>query len=201
MKANTLTIISSAVLVCATLVWHADATSARPPATPVAVATVDIVEIINGLDERSVREQELNERRESRKEQLDEVVKEIQTLESDIQTLPSGTDEHRNKIRELMELRAVAEARRKALSQIISIDMGNVMSGLYAKVEDAIKRIADREGYDIVLLDDSDLPLPDNAADSEVYRAIITKSVIYHHDATDITDRVVTLLNNEFNAP
>jgi len=201
MRTNTLTVIACAAIVTATLVWHADATSTSPPAAPVAVATVDIVQIINGLDERSVREDELNERRRSRQAQLDEVVEQIKTLESDIQMLSAGTDERRDKIRELMEIRAVAEARRNALSQIISIDMGNVMSELYSKIEDAIRRIADREGYDLVLLDDSKLPLPENAKDSDVYRAIITKGIIYHRDSTDITDRVVTLLNNEFSAP
>jgi len=201
MRTNPLTVIACAAIVCATLVWHAGATASRPPATPVAVATVDIVQIINGLEERSVREEELNARRMTRQGQLEEVVEEIKALESDIQMLSQGTDERRDKIRELMELRAVAEARRNALSQIISIDMGNVMSELYTKVEDAISRIADREGYDIVLLDDSQLPLPDNAPDSDVYRAIITKGIVYHHDSTDITDRVVTLLNNEFSAP
>jgi Skp family chaperone for outer membrane proteins len=195
------TIILAAITLIAAIVWHADATAQRPPAQPTAVATIDIVSIINGLDERQVREDELNARREARQAQLDEIVAQMKKLEEDIQILNPGTDEHRDKIREVLELRAVAEARRNALAQIISIDMGSVMRNLYTKVEDAIRRIAEREGYDIVYMDDSALPLPENAPDNDIYRAIITKSVIYRHDSIDITDQVITLMNNEFSAP
>lgn len=200
-KRSPMTVLVAAFTIGAALVWHADATSQRPPAQPTAVATIDIVSIINGLEERKVREEELNARRESRQAQLDEVVEEMKALEEAIGLLTEGTDERRDKIRELLEMRAVAEARRKALGQIISIDMGGVMRNMYQKVEDAIERISEREGYDVVLMDDSALPLPENAPDTDIYRSIITKSVIYRHDGVDITDQVITLMNNEFTAP
>ncbi len=72
---------------------------------------------------------------------------------------------------------------------------------MFLKVSNAISRIAEREGYDMVMLDDSLLPIPEEAADGDVYRAIITKGIIYRHDAVDITNDVVTLMNNEFTAP
>ncbi len=198
---TTLTIAAIMMLLSAAFVWRADATSARPPAQPTAVAVIDIVDIIEGLDEREVLQNELNARKEARQAQLDEVVKQLEVLDADIQMLKRGTDEHREKLREGLEMQAVAKARREALSQIVSIDSGSVMSGLYAKVEAAIKNIAEREGYDIVLFDDSEFEIPDGAPNPEVYRAIITKSVIYRHDAIDITQQVITLMKNEYSAP
>lgn len=190
-----------AMLLIAALVWRAEAVASRPPAQPTAIAVVDIVDIINGLTEREVLEAQLNTRMENRQSQLDEVVEELRVLEADIQMLTRGTDEHREKLQEYLEKRAVLDARRKALSEIVSIDMGNVMAGLYVKVEIAIKDISEREGFDIVLLDDSAFPIPENAPDPDVYRAIITKSVVYRHDSIDITQQVITLMNNEFSAP
>lgn len=195
------TIASLAMLLSALFAVRAGATASRPPAQPTAIAVVDIVDIIAGLNEREVLENQLNDRMGARQAQLNEVVEQIKVLEADVQMLTKGTDEHREKLREYLEKQAVAKARREALSQIVSIDMGNVMAGLYGKVEAAIASIAEREGYDIVLLDDSEFPLPDNAPDPDVYRAIITKSVVYRHDSIDITQQVITLMNNEFSAP
>jgi Skp family chaperone for outer membrane proteins len=198
---TTLTFAAIAMLLSAAFVWHAGATASRPPAQPTAVAVVDIVDIIAGLHEREVLENQLNTRMEARQAQLDEVVKELEALDADIQFLARGTDEYREKLREGMEKQAVAKARREALSQIVSIDMGSVMARLYTKVVEAIKQISDREGYDIVLFDDSKFEIPDGAPNQEVYRAIITKSVIYRHDSIDITQQVITLMNNEYGAP
>ncbi len=190
-----------AIAIAAIVTIHAGATSMRPPAQPTAVATVDIAAIINGLEERKVLEDQLNARRETRKGQLEAVAKELEILEADIKMLEPGTDEQRDKLAQYMERKAAADARLNALSRITSIDLGNVMRGLYGEIEDAIARISEREGYDVVLMDDSAFPLPENAPDTDVYRSIVTKGVIWRHDSIDITDQVITLMNNEFTAP
>jgi len=198
---NLFWIAGIAIILIGALAWTAGAVSSRPPAQPTAVAVVDLLELFNGLNEREVLEGQLNARMEGRKNQLDEVVNELKVLEDDIQMLTRGTDEHREKLREGMEKQAVLQARQEALGQIVSIDMGTVRAGLFSKIESAVNSIAEREGFDIVLLDDSKFPIPENASDNDVYRAIITKSVIYRHDSIDITQRVITLMNNEYSAP
>lgn len=190
-----------AIALCA-FAWNAGATSARASAQPTAIATVDIVKIFDGLDQREVLENDLNTRTQARQKQLDEVVNQIKVLQQNLsEFVDKTTPDYREQVRQLMELRAVAEARREALSQIVSIDLGSVRRDMYMKVAEAIESIANREGYDMVVLDDSLFPLPENAADPDVYRAVITKTVMYRKDSIDITDQVITLMNNEFNAP
>jgi Skp family chaperone for outer membrane proteins len=190
-----------AIAMCA-FAWNAGATSERASAQPTAIATIDIVAVFDGLDERQVLEDKLNTRTQARQEQLNEVVNQIQALQANLSEIADKTTpEYREQVRQLMELRAVAEARREALAQIISIDLGSVRRDMYLKVTAAIESIANREGYDMVMLDDSLFPLPENAADPDVYRAVITKTVVYRKDSIDITNQVITLMNNEFNAP
>jgi len=196
-----ITLTSLIILLGAAFVFKADATSSRPPAQPTAIAVVDIMNVLEGLNERSVLEGQLENRMKARQEQLDEIVKQLENLDSDIADITRGTDAYREKLREGYELQAVAKARNEALSKIVSIDTGSVMAGLYAKIEAAISDIADREGYDIVLFDDSSFEVPDEAANQDVIRAIITKSIVYRHDSIDITSQVVTLMNNEYSAP
>ena len=181
--------------------WQAGANSSRPPAQPTAVATIDIVSVIDQLKERIVRESELEANQTTRQAQLQEVADRIKILQSDIEAGTAGTGEYNDKIRQAMEIQAVYKARGEALNQILSIDRGNVTREMYEKMQDAITRIADREGYDIVLFDDSLFSIPQNAMFPDVYRSIVSRSVIYRHASADITDQVVTLMNNEFAAP
>ncbi len=196
------TLLLAAMLLGTVFILRATATASRPPAQPTAVAIVDILNVFAGLKEREVLEAQLNDRMDSRQEQLNEIVEDLKKLDANVQLLVPGTDAHREIVQEGMEKQAVLKARQEALSQIVSIDMGSVRRNLFMKVEAAIAQIAEREGYDIVLFDDTSFPIPEtNASDADVYRAIITKSVMYRHESIDITDQVITLMNNEFDAP
>lgn len=194
-----------AILVLAAAVaWQAGANTAaqRPPAQPTAVATIDIVKIFEQLNERTVLENQLDERRQARQAQLEEVNRQIRAIQEDLETtLKPGTDAYKERVREFMEQRAVAEARRTALEQIISIDRGAVRRQLYEKMRTAVTKIAERDSIDIVLFDDSGFEVPANASDNDVFRAIVTKGVIYTHPTVDLTQRVITLMNNEYTAP
>lgn len=194
-------IVPALAILLAAFVWQAGANSSRPPAQPTAVVTVDIVEIIDRLDERKVLETKLEANKNKRQAQITEVTDRLRTLQADIETLKRGTDEYKEKVRQAMETQAVAKARAEALNKILSIDRGTVTREMYNKVIDAISRIADREGYDIVLFDDSLFSVPEEVQFSDVYRSIVTKSVIYRHSTSDITDQVIILMNNEFTAP
>ncbi len=201
-KTRMLTTISIAsILITALLAWTAGASSSRPPAQPTAIATVDIMSVIEGLNERDVLKAELESRTEARQEQLNSVVKQLEALDADIQMLKQGTDQHREKMQEGIELQALAKTRRDVLSQIVSIDNGTVMQKLFVKIETAVKDISEREGYDIVLFDDTSFEVPADSPNQDVVRAIITKSLIYRHDSIDITQQVITLMNNEYSAP
>lgn len=192
------------ILLAAVLAWHAGAnTNTRPQAAPTTVATVDIVSVFERLNERPVLEEQLQARLTNRQAQVEEIRTRLRTLREDIQTVHTpGTDAYYERVREFTELNAVAEARVRALEQIISIDQGTLRRELYEKIRQAVTRIAERDGIQIVFFDDSGFEIPsENASNQEVFRAIVTKGVIYQHDSVDITDRVVTLMNNEYTAP
>lgn len=193
------------LVLAAAIAWHAGANTAaqRPPAQPTAVATIDIVEIFERLNERTHLEAQLEERRKTREAQLAEVRSRLDNIRNNIETVhPRGSDASKEAIREFMEQKAVFDARGEALGQIMSIDQGNIRRQLFEKVVAAVQKIADRDSIDIVILDDSAFPLPDNnSSNIEVFRAIVSKSVIYAHPTVDLTDRVITLMNNEFTAP
>lgn len=195
------TFIPALVVLLAAFAWQAGANSAnntRPPAQPTAVATVDIVTIFDQLNELKDLESTLEERRVTSQNALEEVNNRLKNISADLEMMARGTEEHKEKVREAMELQAVYKARSEALNQILSIERGSMTRDLYNKVSDAIKRISEREGYDVVLFDDSTFIVPENAAYQDVYRAIVTRSLMYRHDGVDITGQVVSLMNSEY---
>lgn len=199
------TFLPFVLVLAAAIAWHAGANTAaqRPPAQPTAVATIDIVAIFEQLNERTHLEAQLEERRKAREAQLVEVRDRVESIRNNIETVhPRGSDASKEAIREFMEQNAVLKARGEALGQIMTIDQGNIRRQLFEKVVTAVQKIAERDSIDIVILDDSGFPLPDNnSTDIEIFRAIVSKGVIYAHPTVDLTDRVITLMNNEFTAP
>jgi len=183
------------------LAWHANASS-RPPATPTAVATVDLVSVLNGLEEKQVLETKLQGSLDSRQQQLDDLVKQLETVQADIATLSPGTDAYREKVRQLVELRNLAQTRRQILEQIIAAERAAMLRDLYGKISSAVARISERDGWDVVLMDDSAFPLPQgDVSDRDMERAIVSRLIVYRHESVMITDAVVTLMNNEYKAP
>lgn len=194
-------LIPALLVLIAALAWQAGANSAgttRPPAQPTAVATVDIVTIFDQLTELKDLEAKLEQRRSSSQAELEEVNTRLKTISADLEAMTRGTEEYKNKVKDAMELQAVLKARSEALNQILSIERGSMTRELYNKVSDAIARISEREGYDAVLFDDSTFIVPENAAYQDVYRAIVTRSLMYRHESTDITSQVVSLMNSEY---
>ncbi|MCL4222051.1 MAG: OmpH family outer membrane protein [Phycisphaerales bacterium] len=188
-----------------TLAWQAGANAARPPANPTAVAVVNLPKVLQSLDERTVRQDAMSKATESRQKQLDELTKRIEALNLELDpkeggTIKPGTAEYRDKLIQLRELQVTLDARFKLLEQVLSFERGTIMRELYVKIDSAVNRIADRDGYDLVLLDDTDFKLPNEASQDDMNRAILSRSVLYRHNSIDITDQVVQLLNNEFKA-
>lgn len=181
--------------------WHANASS-RPPATPTAVATVDLVEVLNGLEEKQVLETKLQASLDSRQKQLDDLVKQLEAVQADLKTLSPSTDAYREKVRQLVELRNLAQTRRQILEQIISAERATMLRDLYGKISASVQRISERDGWDIVLMDDSAFPLPQgDVSDRDMERSIVSRLIVYRHDSVMITGAVVTLMNNEYQAP
>lgn len=206
MTTNTLTrytgpALLAAILLATALAWRADAGS-RPPATPTAVATIDIVTILDQLEERNVLEARLQASLGERQQQLEELRKRLENTQADLETLDQQTPAYREKVRELLELRNLAQTRRQILEQIISVERAELLRSLYDKIAISIGRVADRDGWDVVLLDDSAFPLPQgDVSDRDIERNIVSRGVIHRHDSVDITADVIQLMNNEFNAP
>ena len=177
----------------------ANATAARA-ANPSAVAVVDLGELLEGLAERSFLEAELNQEIDQRQQELNTIVKEIERMQEDIKTLPEGDSRTIQKVRDFR----IKEVQARALSQFVqeqlSLEKGKMLATIYNKIQTAVCDVSNRDGWDIVLIDDSGPSLPELANEQQMNQLILARRILCASDAVDVTADVKTLMNNQFNA-
>jgi Skp family chaperone for outer membrane proteins len=173
-----------------------------PPATVVAV--VDMQKAINGLDELKARNDANQKKADARVAELtkirDEIKKQNEELEKSAQMAPAGSNEIMNKRADLMVRAQTLDAQANAYKQLTRLDAGDVLRDMHAKVMAGIDALAKREGIDLVIADDRALEIPSPGSDEEVGRAINAKRVLFVSPTIDLTQRVLTQVNNDFNA-
>lgn len=174
------------------------ASSAVAPASSVAV--IRLVDLLDGLDEKTTLEARLDEVINERNGQLEELNQSIKAIEEDLGILRQGTPAHQDKARQLLELRAQAETRLKVLQQIISLEKGRMLTELFRKIQSAGKEIATRQGYDLVLIDDSEAPVPEGLNERQALELIGSRRLLHAASGVDITAQVRTYMNNAFQA-
>ncbi|MEZ6242516.1 MAG: OmpH family outer membrane protein [Phycisphaerales bacterium] len=199
--------IAGAVVTAALFTGAAVATAVRPPAQPTAVAIVDVPAVLDGLKEKERLEANLEQAMQDANAKLQELSNQAEALQAkldpDTGILKQGTKDYYQALGQLIELQSQAKARKSVLEQTISLTQGEMLRSLYTKIEAGIAKIAEREGYDIVLLNDAAFPLSNPAPANQTKGEILSRSVVYASSTNgiDITADVITLLNNEFAAP
>jgi len=146
------------------IAWGGGATVYAAPDTSIAV--VELARLLDGLDERQDLEERLRESIEERRQNLQELSNDLSQARDALEIERRGTPAFREKLREILELEAQARVRRESLEQIISVDKGTTLSDLFRKIQDAAYDIADWNGYDAVLIDDTGMELPQQPTDS-----------------------------------
>lgn len=207
MKKNTIrtTAILGLALVGAVAVLSYTADAVRMlRAQPTAVATVNLSDVLIGLEERAAAEMDLEKMSAGFSTEEEGKLKEIKTLEEALPDIvdPQAQSTARDEL-ELKKLQYLAWQRVKV--EQLDIEQSLRLQDLYKKITAAIGDMANTEGYDLVIVDDSSSEFSYNP-DARVSREIQTKQqivgrrVLWRNDAIDVTDAMVQRMNNAYQA-
>ncbi len=172
-------------------------------AEPTAVAVVDIDAVSAELEEFKARVGEINAKREKRVAELRAISDRIGEINVELEALTENQQERG------IELAITGEAlqndlrfKQQAFQQEADMLQAALTRELYGKIVAAVERIAERDGYDIVLFDDKSISLNDQSAASFAgsVNAIKSKKVLYASEVVDLTNSVLALMNNEYAA-
>lgn len=182
------------------------ALSSRPAGTatlaapPTAVAVVDMQKAINDSTEIKARNEALKIRAEARMAELDKFKKDLKDLVDSAKLLPEGSPDAVKARAEAVVKNATLEAQFQAYKQLTDIESGDILGDIHAKVIAAVDAIAKRDGYQLVLADDRAIVPPKGRPVEDVGNAINQRRVLYADPSIDITERVLTAMNNEYEA-
>lgn len=174
------------------------ATSLAP--APTVVGIVDMQKAINGSDEIRARNEALKARADTRQAEIDRLKADLEKVVDNAKVLGDGTPDGVKARAEAVVKRATLEAQFQAYKQLTDIESGDILGDIHAKVISAVDALAKREGYQLVLADDRAITIPKGRPVDEIGGAINSRRVLYSEPAIDITDRVLTAMNNEYNA-
>lgn len=171
--------------------------SSRASAT--AVAIVDLERVMLGLEEKAKRESDMKGRIATFQTTMDDLKKTLEGLTKQLELTPVENVAARREIKQKqIETAALADARKQALQTLISIETGEILRAMYTKINDAVDRIAEKDGWDMVLLDNRSIKMPETVTDREINFIIQSRTVLHAANSIDITDEVITLMNNEY---
>ncbi len=177
---------------------QAVAMHAMPLLSPSVVTTVDLEKTFNGLEEWSQAQADETKRIASMQEEVDRRQETISTMEADLEDYPSGSDKYKEAVKkytmEALELQGYVQFqqdRQQRRSQ-------SVIFELYEKIKIAARRLADEQGYDIILVNDSVVAIPENA--ENVIREISSRRVLFAREQMDITVQLIQSMNADHQA-
>lgn len=192
-------LVASAMILLVAAAW---AHTARVLATPTAVAVVDIFRLQESLTELQSLERQSNEKYASARAEINEMNQNYQALKArHAEEGPTMTDEASNDLKaKILRLEARIRADSEIFETLLQIDAHRVLKAVYAKIDDAVGRVAVRDGWDIVLFDSSAVDVVGQKDFQGMNAAVFRRSILYVNEKVDITSDVITLMNNEYEA-
>jgi len=180
--------------------------SARPPVVlspaPTTIATVDLVKLMKQLAKAAVLNNQLMARNEERQKSLDEMKARLDQFQEEMKILPKDAEKERRELFvRAFELEQTAAGRRDALQRVINIEKGELIRELYQDIQAAADAFAAKNGYDLVVVDDRAMVLPDQATEEQMNMVIQSKRIMFAAAALDITDALAREMNNQYQAP
>lgn len=181
-------------------------TAARPPVmaspAPTTIATIDLVKLMQQLAKAEVLNRQLKARNEQRQLSIDEMVGRLKLLKDEMDALPKTAEkEKRELFVKAFELEQTAAGRRDALQRVVNIEKGELIREIYQDIQTAASAFAAKNGYDLVIVDDRAMVLPDQATEEQMNMVIQNKRVMFAAETLDVTTALAREMNNQYQAP
>jgi Skp family chaperone for outer membrane proteins len=166
---------------------------------PAVLATVNLEQAFEGLQEKDQADAELTAMAEELKIQGDELADAIDVLQEEMDAYAVGSEQHQKTMGRwqlmTLEYQAFVEFSRRK----IDIRRALTLKRLYQSIKQATQIMAEENGYDIVFVDDSIAEIP-NGNETEVRRQISARRMLYTSPQIDITDELIARMNGGINA-
>ncbi|MFO0832475.1 MAG: OmpH family outer membrane protein [Phycisphaerales bacterium] len=181
----------------------AAARSASPSvaaAPPTAIAVVNLERLFDQLTELKERNKQLDAEGEAYTAQMKELDSKVKALEAELKEKIPASDRQKRaeKSAELAEAQGILKVRVELVRGNMERKSTEIIRDLYDKSSKTIADFAQREGYDLVVLDDRSLDLPEGGTTANLNKFILDKRILFAKPGMDVTDRIIAQMNAEY---
>lgn len=178
------------------------ALAVEPQSTPpkaIAIATVDIIRLVDKLNEKSDWDVQLSALTKRIQAELDSRRK---SIEEQVKALESAPDDQKAAMRDKIELEDL-QLREWANYKRAEIDRERALmwQSMYRNIREESQKLAQAEGFDIILVNDgvTDLTLQRDSQvpmEQQAQEQIMRRRVLYANPSIDVTDKLILRMNN-----
>lgn len=169
---------------------------AAPPQPVIAV--VDVAKVLDSLHERAARYAELTKIKDEYQKSFDEKVAKLKSELEAAELLPDGPAKLK-KAEELARMEVQTRVEREFSQAMITRKEVQAYHELYTKIDAAAAELAKAEGYTMVISSDENVSIPKDSLE-KFMQVVARKRMLYVDPRHDITDQLITYMNNQFAA-
>jgi len=172
---------------------------AQPAAGPRGqIAFCDLVLVFNNYQRAKDLTTELNERRNAIKAESDKRTKAVDTLRMELENYKKGSPQYDQTFNEVTRQSIELDAYLRYQEQLAIRDHRSLTEEMYKEIIAAVAKVAAQQGVSVVMQREQEqLNTEDTKA---MLQQIYNRKVLYFSEALDITDAVLTSLNQGYKA-
>lgn len=168
------------------------------PASPTRVAVCDIEEIYGNYSRATDLVAKLNQNREALRAENEERGRAISAIQMELEGLKEGSQEYQDRYNEVQRLTIERQAWLQFKEAVTLREHSRLTSQMYDEINQAVETIAKEAGYQIVLF--KQRPELRGGETRDVLEQIRSRKVLYSDPSVDITQAVLTRLNDAYRA-
>jgi len=162
------------------------------------IAFCDLVSVFNNYQRAKDLTTELNERRNTIKAESEKRKKAVDTLSMELENYKKGSPQYDQTFNEVARQSIELDAYLRYQEQVALRDHRNLTKEMYKEIISAVGKVAAQQGVSVVMQREQEQL---NTEDTkEMLQQISNRKVLYFSEALDITDAVLTSLNQGYKA-
>lgn len=171
----------------------------EPRAADEKIVSVNLTRLLNELEETATIRARLNTLAADMRKEQEQRQSEIQQMREELDALPPGSERTRGLQEQLLIKAADFKSWMEVKSNLRNLEESIEYMRMYDKVLKSVKELAEAQGYDYVLLDDTDIRIQPGTPE-EVIPQMFTRRMLFASGKRDITAEVLVRMNNAFRA-
>ncbi|MEM7227794.1 MAG: OmpH family outer membrane protein [Planctomycetota bacterium] len=181
------------------------AREAAPEPSPVlqreasVVATVDLVRVFEKLNEARAADDQLARKADELTERSKQMADELAMMEEDLALYTKGSAKYEEALEELAQKSLEYRSFIRFGEARLDLEKSGLLKDLYLSICTAVESFSEREGVDVVIVDDSVGEIQPGS-EEDTMRQLAARRVLYSRDTVDITDDLIAMMNQQFGA-